>query len=274
MQIELLEKIHELQLGIMDNIHEICENNNLTYYLIGGSALGAVRHGGFIPWDIDIDIAMPRKDYDLFVNKYSSMLDEKYKCHSWQTEDNYYPPHALVALKGSKMIQRDDYLNPRLKRYGIYLDIFPLDIAPDDEELQKKQAAELVKYKKMKNRKLAITYSKNSFVKRLIKQAVRLMYLPTTINSINKKQHEEMTRYANNESAKFWCSMASHYSYKKQCMPKEIYGTPCLVNFSGRQYFAPQQLDEYLTRIYNDYMKLPDKEHQQYQIDYFVDAKW
>ena len=71
------EKFRELQLvqaSIMDDIHRVCVNNNLRYYMIGGTALGAVRHKGFIPWDVDIDIAMPREDYETLLNKFINKI--------------------------------------------------------------------------------------------------------------------------------------------------------------------------------------------------------
>ena len=73
-----LENLQRVQLTIMDEIHKLCVNNKLRYYLIGGSALGAIRHKGFIPWDVDIDIAMPRKDYELFITQYSKQINPKF----------------------------------------------------------------------------------------------------------------------------------------------------------------------------------------------------
>lgn len=272
---ELLLQVQNKQIEIMDVIHDVCKKNDIEYYIIGGTALGAVRHGGFIPWDIDIDIAMSRVNYERFLSLSEEILPEELVCYSHKNEADYFPPHALVALKNSKLIQKDDYLNPKLKRYGIYVDIFPLDVAPDDEEKRRKQAKRISAIRNAKTRKKAITYSQNSTLVKTVKKIVSLMYSFVSMESLNQKLDASMKQYSEqSDSNACWCSMASHYSYKKQCMPKEIYGKPTLINFAGRQYYAPEILDEYLKRIFNDYMKLPSKEQQQYQMDYFVDAEW
>ena len=89
-----------------------------------------------------------------------------------------------------------------------------------------------------------------------------------SIDRLNLQFDKEMHRY-DNVDTKFLCSMASHYSYERQCMPKEVYGTPQLVKFENRMYFAPEQLDEYLKRIYKDYMKLPPENERQFNLEYF-----
>lgn len=274
MKIEELKKVQQVQLQIMDNIHTVCVKHDITYYIIGGTALGALRHGGFIPWDIDIDIAMPREDYDRFLKCANESLDDKFICHNMYMDSNYFPPHALVALEGSELIQKDDYLNPNLKRYGIFVDIFPLDVAPNDDKLRKRQAHELIKIKNVKKRKMGITYSENSAIIKLIKKVITFFYCLTSWNKLNERQEHIMKRYSAETDNLCWCSMASHYSYNKQCMPKEIYGTPTLVSFSGHNYFAPERIEEYLKRIYGDYMRLPSVEAQQEQLNYFISASW
>lgn len=275
MTAELLQKVQNKQIEIMDVIHDICIKNGVEYYIIGGTALGAVRHRGFIPWDIDIDIAMSRTNYERFLSLCEEKLPEELICYNHKNELDYFPPHALVALKNSKLIQRDDYLNPKLKRYGIFVDIFPLDVAPEDESERQKQAKRISRIRNAKTRKKAIMYSENSALVRLIKKMISLMYSFVSMKSLNLKLDSAMQQYSYEfDKNSCWCSMASHYSYKKQCMPKEIYGKPTLVEFADREYYAPEKLDEYLTRIFKDYMKLPSKEQQQYQMDYFIGAEW
>ena len=108
-----LESLQRVQLTIMDEIHKLCVNNNLRYYLIGGSALGAIRHKGFIPWDVDIDIAMPRPDYELFITQYCKQINPRFSVIDYRDEKNYYPPHALVILNNSVLVQEINELNPK-----------------------------------------------------------------------------------------------------------------------------------------------------------------
>lgn len=271
----MLRQVQKKQMEIMDIIHDLCVKERINYYIIGGTALGAVRHGGFIPWDIDIDIAMPRIDYERFLSLCEKVLPSELKCYSYKNEDDYFPPHALVALKKSKLIQKNDYLNPKLKRYGIFVDIFPLDVAPEDEKSRLKQAKRITAIRNAKTRKKAIMYSENSTLVRLVKKIVSVPYIFVPMKHLNKRLDDCMKKYIDEiDKNSCWCSMASHYSYKKQCMSKEIYGNPTLVDFDGRKYYAPEKLDEYLKVIFNDYMKLPTKEQQQYQMDYFIEAEW
>lgn len=276
MEIERLRELQLVQLKVMDEIHKICLNNQLNYYLIGGSALGAVRHKGFIPWDVDIDIAMPRKDYELFVTKYSKLLPESLFCVDYRTDRNLYSPHAIVVMKGTKLVQRDDYLNPQFKRYGIFVDILPLDQVPSDNKLWERQQKDLRRWSDLRYRKLSIIYSSNSTVERFLKILMRFSLFWLPLSFINKKQSEIMLRYDSIPSSMCyeWCSMASHYSFNKLTMPKGYFGIPRLMQFENREYFVPENVNQYLEHLFGDYMKLPSKEKQQEMLDYFVDASW
>lgn len=274
MDIALIQKVQKVQIEIMDEIHNLCVANGVNYYIIGGTALGAIRHKGFIPWDIDIDIAMQRKDYDKFIRETSKLLPAKYRCVSWESDENYFPPHACVSLVGSTITQKDDHLNPHLKRYGIFVDIFPLDKCPESDAERAKQAESIQKMHILKSRKMAIIDSSNSLPVRFAKKAISLCMLPVSLKLLNAKLDKIFRLYDDMKNATCLCSMASHYSYKKQCMPREVYGTPKLIEFEGREYYAPEMIDDYLTRIYGNYMQEPSEADKKFIMDFFTDAKW
>jgi|LSQX01.1.fsa_nt_gb lipopolysaccharide cholinephosphotransferase len=274
MDIVQLKKLQDCQATIMDDIHKICEENNIEYYIIGGTALGAVRHKGFIPWDIDIDIAMHRTHYKKFKDVCSTSLPSKYSYTDHTVYDDYYPPHALIVLKNSVLIKKIDYLNPRLRSYGVFIDIFPLDNVPKEKKSQIKQAKDINRIRKLKWYRTALIYPEHSTMKKYAKKLVRIILLPLSMKRMNVKMEKIMQKYNNDENSTNWCSMASQYSYEKQSMPKEVYGTPTLMEFSGRMFYAPEKVSDYLTRIYGDYMKLPSEEERQKSMDYFVDASW
>ena len=104
MTLEEAEKLKKVQLEIMDEIDRICEDNNICYYIVGGTLIGAIRHKGFIPWDVDMDIAMPRKEYDRFKRICSDQLDIKYQYCDYTNVENYDRPHAVVCVKNTKLI--------------------------------------------------------------------------------------------------------------------------------------------------------------------------
>lgn len=270
MDIILLNKLKKAQMEIMDEVHRICELNDIKYYIIGGTALGAKRHGGFIPWDLDIDIAMPRVDYEKFSTVCEKELSDRFSYKSFKKEKKYTKFHALVCINNTFLSTKYSHLNPKEVNKGIYIDVFPLDKAPLDKALQVKQGEKLRKIKKMKEFRHGYSYS-SVFYKRFIKKSISRILFFISMDKLNEKYDRESQRYSDSDSG-LLCSMASHYRYEKQCMPEEIYGVPQLVKFEDRMYYAPEKLEEYLTRIYGDYMKLPPQKEIDANISAFSDV--
>ncbi len=267
MNIKELSIIKKIQLEMMDAIHQVCVDNGIRYYITAGSALGSVRHKGFIPWDIDIDIAMPRSDYGRFKKECAGLLPSSMYYVDYTTEHDFHAPHALVVKKNTRMRRAKD------KKWieGIFVDIFPLDNVPNDVDLQKKQAECI---KSIKSRKSYALASKQwSTEPGFFKKVKKLLALPwalcVSVDKLNKKMDDEMRRYDDDDSCTNCCSMASGYTYEKQNMPKAYYGEPKLMEFEGRFYFGPEKPHEYLTKLYKDYMKLPDVKTQEAVMGYF-----
>lgn len=136
-QNDKLRIIQQIEYEILKKLDKICSVNNIEYFLIGGTALGAKRHGGFIPWDDDIDVGMTRDNYNKFIN-----LEEKEFGDDilLQTPYNDGPspfPYAKLRRKNTKFVE---YCNRNIKmKQGIYIDIFPYDNIPDNEFLRKRQ---------------------------------------------------------------------------------------------------------------------------------------
>ncbi len=138
------------QIVLLDEIDRVCKKLHLTYYLIAGTLLGAVRHGGFIPWDVDLDIAMPRNDYQKLKEYYLTNPSEDFFYEDYDTEKYHNSTHALLRLKGTRVIRkRLAHIDNKIKHNGFFLDIFPLDKAPNDEKLQEKQIRDLKRIKKI-----------------------------------------------------------------------------------------------------------------------------
>lgn len=261
-------KLQETQTEIMDEVHRICTENNIKYYMIGGTALGAIRHNGFIPWDFDIDIAMQREDYERFKVVCESQLNERYIYRDCYNTPNFDHPHALICVKNTVLKSKYAEFNPGSETLGIFLDVFPLDNSPDDEDMQARHAKRIKIIKTFIYYRTPFSFS-GSKLKKFIRFLFRLLFFWVSIDKLNVLLQNEIQRY-NNVETKFLCSMTSHYSYKKQCMPKEIYGDPVLHEFSGKEYFIPEDCHEYLRRIYGDYMKLPSVEQQKASKGHFA----
>ena len=124
-QHEYLSKLHGELLTIIEVVDKVCREQNLTYYLVGGSLLGTLRHNGFIPWDDDLDIGMPRKDFERFISIANTVLGEEFELQWITTNKDYWQVFAKVVRKDTL------FKEPGLKRFqphGIFIDIFPLDL--------------------------------------------------------------------------------------------------------------------------------------------------
>lgn len=262
------KKAQKIQLEIMDAVHSVCERNKLTYYIIGGTALGAVRHYGFIPWDVDIDIAMPRKDYELFIQHYSNLLEPKYQCKSYHNDSTHRSPHALVVKKGSRIIFNFDEFNPTGDAREVYIDIMPLDYPPSSIFKQYIQERSIKVIKKIRILKTAKVFAQDSFSKKIIKKLVQLLLFPISWKNINYCQDLAMKWFSNTDSG-ILCSMASHFKYKKQCFEKDVYGKPILYRFENKSFYGPAKMDYYLSRLYGNYMDFPSEESQR-KLYYFI----
>ena len=254
-----LKELQTMQLNAMKDIHSACVNNNISYYIIGGTLLGSVRHGGFIPWDDDIDIAMLRPDFERFKKAFESSMDQsKYFLQHFDSDLDFRPAIMRVCIKNTIL----DFSCESHWRYckNVYIDIFPLDNVPDDPIKAEKQDKELQRRRQIIRRKLYRIHDENSWFKILSKKIVALAYSVIPLKIAQHRVVDIMTKY-NDEQTENVCSMSSHYSYKKQNMPRSIYGTPQLVKFEDTELYAPEMIKEYLEKIFgSDYMKLPPVE--------------
>lgn len=277
MTYEQLKQIQQVQLTIMDDIHRVCVEHGLKYYMIGGTALGAIRHKGFIPWDPDIDIAMPRDDYEKFVIRYSKELKKGFTCHDYRTDRRHYCQHAIVAFDNSRIRFKHTGRSPFLTfgDYGIYVDLLPLDRVPDDTLLRRKHAKELQTIRKWRNYKVCRTSADNSLLIIAVKVLFALLF-PVSLYRLSRWQQNIAQKYNSfpSDEAKDICSTLSHYKYEKLCMPEAVWGTPALYTFEDRQYYGQEQITKYLELLFGDYMKLPSEEQRNANLNNMVYAEW
>ena len=257
-----IKKYQKTQILLLREVDKICREQGLSYYMIGGTLLGAVRHGGFIPWDADIDIAMRREDYDRFKQYWMQNPSEVFFYQDFETEKNHLSPHALLRFKGTRVGDQERFspvYNP--KERGIFLDIFPLDTPPQNRALQYIQMKHIQFLRWLIKIKIGLLYYNTPSWKKAVKTVARLSLFPISLQTLNKMLDKVMRKYTGCNSG-FLVSMASHYSYRKQLMPEDIYGTPVPCKFENEVFLATEKTDAYLTRIYGNYMQLPPAEKQ------------
>lgn len=129
-----LKKVQECEIEMLKLVDEICRKYDLTYFAIGGTALGAVRHNGMIPWDDDIDIAMPREDYNKFLKVLEKDLPEGYHVQNFFTEPK--TPFYFTKIRKDNTLFVEYYLRDYPIHHGIFIDIFPFDNVPENEYIK------------------------------------------------------------------------------------------------------------------------------------------
>ena len=251
---EYLKELHKVEVEILDEIVRICEKHSLKYYLIGGTLLGAIRHNGFIPWDDDLDIVMPRADYDKFCEICKTELDEKYYLHNIDTDDKYWLIHAKVR-KNNTVFDEKNIAHIDCHK-GIFVDIFPLDNAPNmnsKEQLRRTRKIKAISTLIYRKSKLNIKYSFKSKI-----LASCLFFV--SVKTLKKYQLKLMTKF-NNEKCDYYINYGSNYDTVKQTMLKSKYEPSCEVEFEGKRYKTLGEYKYFLERIYGaDYMQLPPEE--------------
>lgn len=250
---EKYRKIQLIQLEMLKEVDRICKKHNLQYYLSGGTLLGAVRHGGFIPWDDDLDIFLVRKDYDKLAQVMDKELDKRMFYQDWHKEKGYPYNFAKIRMNKTKFVQSE--LMQCDMHHGIYIDIFPLDNAPNDK------SACLSHLKKVQRLKTLLAVSYMSFKKggkyRSVLQCILIALVKTFFSQqqIHKKVEKEVLKYNFVECDNYAAKM-SRFALK-EVYPKSWFEKIEYVDFEGLKCPAPSEMDAMLTMLYGDYMTPP-----------------
>lgn len=246
-----LKLIKQLELEICKEIRAICDRNDIQYSIAFGTLLGAIRHGGFIPWDDDIDIAMLRSEYDKFLNCADKELDERFEIVNYEHNDNVGEPFTKIILKDTIMLERfAEFANAPC---GVFVDIIPYNAAPDN--WIKKTIHRFLNYEL---RKRILISSNYNFQKTGLK---KLIYGLLKAISHNKKslvkQYRKNEKRYNNSDTQEVVALGGNYGYIKDTIPKEWLMEYKKVIFEDEEFSAFAKTDEFLRHYYGDYMKLP-----------------
>jgi phosphorylcholine metabolism protein LicD/glycosyltransferase involved in cell wall biosynthesis len=255
-----LAKLRELQLlelKILKEVDRICRECGFTYYLGEGTLLGAIRHGGFIPWDDDIDILMPRDDYERFLRVAPSAIGEDFEVQHWTLIPHYWSAFAKVRLLDNSLFYQRSIAH-LTESNGPYIDVFPLDTVPSDRSTaQYEQKRLMTKYQKSLSYKRGETRPKTRWTR-----SIRLYSYFVSIPHLYRKIDETYSMLSRPEH-RYWVNLASYHSASKETFPKEMYGEPRYVPFEDGEYPIPARAEEILASIYGaDYAQMPDIEYR------------
>lgn len=253
---EQLNKLHTIEMEILDEIVRICDKHNLRYCLIGGTLLGAIRHKGFIPWDDDLDIAMPRKDYKKFINLCHTELNNHYYLHNEVSDKDYWLPFIKIR-KNNTAFCESLLTEVSLAHEGIWVDIFPLDYAKKENSFIKSIRTSIIK-----NLKYLISY-KNKHKRPNSFKGKALYFIFKNIKNSKIVKIQNFLMEIENEAKHplYYVNFGSQYDTIKQTMPISIYEPFCRIPFEGKLYNAPHNPESLLKRVYGlNFMQLPPLE--------------
>lgn len=254
---EQLTRMKQIELDMLKAFISCCKDLNLSYYLVGGTALGAVRHGGFIPWDDDIDVGMRRKDYEIFVKQGQQYLPDYYFIQHRESD-----PAILInytKIRDSRTTFIESSLKNFAINHGIFIDVFPLDYCPEDVDRQ----LEIRKRLRLLNLRIRQEYTlpeenRGSAVmeigRLLAGKALKLKYW-----DVRKALDEREVLMTACHDSNLLVNYCGAYG-AKEIIQAEWLGRGLEVKFEGETVVIPSMYDDYLTHIYGDYMKLPPEE--------------
>lgn len=240
-------------LDIMRAFDCFAKENHLTYWMSGGTLLGAVRHRGFIPWDDDVDLMMPRPDYEYLIHHFE---DGKYRLSTCEKDRDYHTPFA-------RMWDCDTVLEWNAiqeKNIGVFIDIFPMDGFPTNGIISKIHLCHLKWYRTLINasvRKRFLKKEKYIVVKKMLRKLLRHdgNYYSRKLNNLAQKYDYESSSFVGVKTT------SAHLF--REINSKNIFSDTVYLSFEDMLLPAPMEYGTYLNHLYGDYMKLPPEEERQ-----------
>ncbi|KXB47780.1 hypothetical protein HMPREF3188_00373 [Tissierellia bacterium KA00581] len=261
-----MQEIKKIELDILKYIHNFCIKNNIKYFINYGTLLGAIRHKGFIPWDDDIDIMMPRDEYEKFINLFSKD-DSIYKIVSMDSNKQYFNNFIKVINSRTKI---EDEKNYKTYECGIFIDIFPYDKFNDFNIVNKTYNLESFKLLTI-SKKHNIQYG-DSKIKDLIRLIFWIILRPFSARFFAKKI-DKIIKKKTDKNGKY-VGVLGEKLKEKAVFNYDIFNELIEVDFENNKFFAPKEYDKILSQYYGDYMKFPPVEKQKYSHEikaYFID---
>lgn len=253
---ETLRHLQKVQLMMLKDFIKICEENDITYFVIGGTLLGTIRHSGFIPWDDDIDVLMFRKDFEKLNNVMSENPNEKYHLFNVLNEETYHYTFARFNLKNTVLeewwAKQVDYT------VNIFIDIFIMDNIPDNKIKRSIHRWRCFTLNQMVLYSI-IKFENESKLKEILQRIAYyfLKIIPISPMTIKKRCVKTYRKYENiecKEVCDFPSVMFMPIYDKNDILP------PKIMEFEDIKVTVPNNYDKILTRLYGNYMELPPED--------------
>lgn len=259
-----IREIQQMELGIMEYIHEVCQKLGVKYFLAYGSLIGAVRHKGFIPWDDDMDICMLREDYEKLQDYLIANPDERYEVMSYKNNLNYVYPFMKVQDNQTYLLEEDVRIDSNM---GIYVDIFPVD-GYEDDSVFKDKMTRLIKKRQLSCYTFKGITNTKSLLNSLIRYiSVIIFYFTNTNKYIRGIDELAQSRKVGDYE------LVDYLIYKDMNKPvwkREWLNQTITGVFEGKEFMIPKNYHEILTSDYGDYTQLPPVElrfsHHDFQL--------
>ena len=259
------EEVRKIQIDLLLYLKKICEKNGLRYYLTGGTLLGAIRHKGFIPWDDDIDIRMPRNDFEKLLKIGARQKkDVRRRIVSWKTGETKYP---FIKIIDTYTILKEHYMDEAFMT-SVWIDVFPFDGMPEKDSIIKMRCAILNMYRTLFSATISEIGKGTTTFRKCVKRIIVPICRKLDTKRICDRMNQIASKYPIDTSPYVGQFLWGYGPCEK--MPRDFLN-PVFVEFEGHTFPAPGCWDYYLTSIYGNYMQLPPENQR---INHGFDAWW
>lgn len=251
-----LQELKDIEFDLLKTFDVFCKKNNIRYFLAYGTLLGAIRYKKFIPWDDDVDVLIPREDYQRMITLFKD--NDQYHLFAYDKDEKYRYPFAKLCNMTTRKVE-NGYDNG--VELGVDIDLFPLDAWDDDLDKAKAEAVYIKKNMRNLNLTKLLKPDSTNPIKRFIKGIVmafcKMMGSEHYIKKIIKVSNKPEQEGKNYVGCKAWCVYGA-----KGIIPAEAFAETVEIEFEGQMFPAPAGYDTYLTCLYGDYLPEPPLEKQ------------